>query len=110
MGYAYTEIESADNQTGQLRRGADDNCTVWLNGEKVFGRNQWLNGVRFDRFVSNVKLRAGKNQLLVKVCQGPQHRDPQVSNNWSLYVRLCDADGTGLPFRTALPKISESTP
>jgi hypothetical protein len=37
---------------------------------------------------------------LVKICQGPQHKDPQVPNNWSLQLRLCDADGKGLPLGT----------
>ena len=101
VGYAYAELTSPRDLAGQVRCGADDNCTVWLNGEKVFGREQWLNGTRFDRFVAPVQLRRGPNQLLVKICQGPQHKDPQVPNNWSLQLRLCDEDGKGLPLRNA---------
>ena len=78
--------------------GADDNCTVWLNGEKVLAREQWLNGTRFDRFVAPIKLKVGRNTLLVKVCQGPQHKDPEVSNNWSMQLRLCDNQGQGIKF------------
>ncbi len=107
VGYAYAEIESPRAVEGQLRCGADDNCTVWLNGEKVFARNQWLNGVRFDRFVAPIKLQAGKNRVLVKVCQGPQHKNPQVPNNWSLYVRFCDQRGRGLAMRSMLPPLEE---
>lgn len=102
VGYAYTEIEVPREQTAQVRCGADDNCSVWLNGEKVFARDQWLNGTRFDRFVTSVKLKAGRNTLLVKVCQGPQHKDPEVPNNWSLQLRLCDADGRGIEFTSRL--------
>jgi hypothetical protein len=101
VGYAYAELTSPRDMTGQVRCGADDNCTVWLNGEKVFGREQWLNGTRFDRFVAPVQLRSGSNQLLVKICQGPQHKDPQVPNNWSLQLRLCDEEGKGLPLQVA---------
>ncbi len=110
VGYAYTELISPRDQAAQLRCGADDNCTVWLNGQKVFGRDQWLNGTRFDRFITPVQLRRGLNQLLVKVCQGPQHVDPQVANNWSLQLRFCDDQGNGLPLRSALAEIPGAAP
>jgi hypothetical protein len=99
VGYTYAEIDSPSSQQGELRCGADDNCTVWLNDKKVFGREQWLNGTRFDRFAAPVTLCEGRNHLLVKVCQGPQHKDPLVGNNWSLQLRLCDRSGRGLDFK-----------
>jgi len=102
VGYAYTEIEVPREQAAQVRCGADDNCSVWLNGQKVFGRDQWLNGTRFDRFITPIQLKAGRNTLLVKICQGPQHKDPEVPNNWSLQLRLCDADGRGIVFQSRL--------
>jgi hypothetical protein len=96
VGYAYAEIDAAEAGPAQLRCSADDNCTVWLNGKKVFGRDQWLNGTRFDRFMTPIALEKGRNTLLVKICQGPQHRDPEVPNNWTFQVRLCDAQGRGV--------------
>jgi hypothetical protein len=106
VAYAYCELNAPAEQTGELRAGADDNCTVWLNGEKILAREQWLNGIRMDRFVVPAKLSAGPNRLLVKICQGPQHKDPEVPNNWSLQLRLCDPQGKGLEFKNsvALPK------
>lgn len=98
-GYVFAEIDVPQAQAAQLRCGADDNCTVWLNGVKVFGRDQWLNGTRFDRFVAPITLTAGRNTLLVKVCQGPHHRDPEVGNYWSLQLRLCDENGKGIEFK-----------
>jgi hypothetical protein len=98
VGYAYAEIDSPREQQAQLRAGADDNLTAWLNGQKVFSREQWLNGSRFDRFVTPVKLVAGKNRLLVKICQGPQHVNPEVPNNWTFQLRFCDEQGAGVPF------------
>lgn len=108
VGYAYTEIEVPREQAAQVRCGADDNCSVWLNGEKVFGRDQWLNGTRFDRFITPIQLKAGRNTLLVKICQGPQHKDPEVPNNWSLQLRLCDADGRGIEFKSVLTEKTET--
>lgn len=103
VGYAYSELNSPGEIEAQLRCGADDNCTVWLNGQRVFGRDQWLNGTRLDRFITPLRLRQGKNTLLVKICQGPQHKDPEVPNNWSLQLRFCDATGIGLGLTSALP-------
>lgn len=108
VGYAYAEIESPRERAAQLRCGADDSCAVWLNGEKVFGRKQWLNGSRFDRFTTPISLKQGTNTLLVKICQGPQHKDPQVTNNWTLQLRFCDEDGAGVTFRSGLPPIAEA--
>ena len=101
VGYAYSEFDVPRETPAQLRCGADDNCTVWLNGRKAFAREQWLNGTRFDRFITDVTLKSGRNTLLVKVCQGPQHKDPDVPNNWSLQLRLCDKTGKGVGFRSA---------
>ena len=98
VGYAYSEIDVPALTQAHLRCGADDNCAVWLNGRQVFAREQWLNGTRFDRFITPVTLVAGRNSLLVKVCQGPQHKDPEVSNNWSLQLRICDEEGKGIGF------------
>ena len=103
VGYAYTEIESPQNREAQLRTSADDCLAVWLNGQKVFGREMWLNGTRFDRFIAPVRLKAGRNRLLVKVCQGPHHRDPAVGNAWTFQLRFCSADGEGLALRPILP-------
>ncbi len=107
VGYAYTELEAPRDMAAQLRCGADDNCAVWLNGEQVFAREQWLNGVRFDRFTAPVQLQQGKNRVLVKIGQGPQHKNPDVPNNWSLYVRFCDEAGTGVGLRSMLPTTAE---
>lgn len=110
VGYAFARLDSPADRMAQLRVGADDNCTVWLNGRQVFGREQWLNGIRLDRFVAPVQLRRGTNELLVKVCQGPQHKDPQVPNNWSLQLRFTDEAGQGLPLRAAAGEASEARP
>ena len=103
VGYAYTEFESDRAVDAQLRCGADDNLSVWLNGKRAFAREQWLNGTRLDRFTAPIKIRPGKNRLLVKICQGPQHINPAVPNNWSLQLRLCDATGAAIGVRCLLP-------
>jgi hypothetical protein len=108
VGYAYTEIDSPGSHEAQLRCSADDCLAVWLNGEKVFGREMWLNGTRFDRFITPVTLKAGRNRILVKVCQGPHHRDPAVGNAWTFQLRFCSPDGQGLTFKTVSAAAKQS--
>lgn len=105
--YVYTELDSPQQQEVQMRCGADDNLSVWLNGENICSRRQWLNGTRLDRFSVPALLRKGRNRLLVKVCQGPQHQDPTVTNNWSMRLRFCDPSGAGVILRSALPESTE---
>jgi len=104
VGYAYTELNCPRDQKVQLRCGADDNLTVWLNGEKILSRRQWLNGTRLDRFTAAAALSKGKNRVLAKICQGPQHKNPAVPNNWSVQLRFCNEDGSAAHFESALPQ------
>ena len=107
VGYAYAELVSPSDQEVEMRCGADDNCSVWLNGERIFGRDQWLNGTRLDRFTAPARLKRGVNRVLVKICQGPQHVNPAVGNNWSLQLRFCDATGAAVGLRTIRPTADE---
>jgi hypothetical protein len=112
VGYAYAEIDlpeihAPSGHNTQLRCSADDCLAVWLNGEKIFGRDMWLNGTRLDRFITPIALKAGRNRILVKVCQGPHHRDPAVGNAWTFQLRLCSPDGQGLAFKTLSAKSLE---
>lgn len=108
VGYAYTELRAVQPLVCQLRCSADDNLTVWLNGEKVLARKQWLNGTRLDRFMVPVQLQAGTNRVLVKICQGPQHADPAVPNNWTFQLRFCDATGAGVKLEVLTPSTKET--
>jgi len=108
VGYAYCEISSGSKQEVQLRCSADDNLSVWINGHQVLAREQWLNGTRLDRFITPVTLESGVNRVLVKICQGPQHVDPAVSNNWSFQLRLCRADGEGTKFEVVRPTVADA--
>ncbi|HEY7309825.1 MAG TPA: hypothetical protein VH643_10745 [Gemmataceae bacterium] len=103
VAYAYTAFEADTPQEIQFRGAADDNLTVWVNGERAFGFEEYRNGVRLDRHRFRVRLKKGVNTVLVKVCQAPAdpaHPEP----NWEFLLRVCDADGKGLPFKDALPE------
>ena len=108
VGYAYAEVHSPSDQKAELRCGADDNMTVWINEKQVFSRGQWLNGTRLDRFSAPCQLTEGTNRILIKICQGPQHKNPAVPNNWSFQIRFCDATGLNVGLRTLKPTSAET--
>ena len=58
-------LEKATNLT--LSLGSDDSITVWVNGEKVHD-NKVSRAPAADQDKVKVELRAGENDLLVKVC------------------------------------------
>ncbi len=98
VGYAYTEFTVPKARAVEFRGSADDNFTVWVNGAKVFGFEEYRNGVRLDRHRFRVPLRAGRNTVLVKVCQA----NPEP--NWEFFLRVVDETGKGIPLRTGLPR------
>src|SRR5262249_48754739 len=49
VAYAYTELTVPVARVAEFRGAADDNFTVWVNGARVFGFEEYRNGVRLDR-------------------------------------------------------------
>ena len=71
--------------------------TVWVNGKRVFGFEEYRNGVRNDRHRFKAMLKEGDNTVLVKICQAPL--DPSSPEpNWEFLLRVVRPDGSGLRF------------
>lgn len=92
--YTYTEYESAIDQPAELRLGCKNGWKIWLNGELVFGRDEYHRGMSIDQYKLPVSLKKGTNTLLVKLCQNEQTEDWTVQ--WQFQLRVCDASGTAL--------------
>jgi hypothetical protein len=104
VAYAYTAIEAGEAREVEFRGAADDNLSVWVNGARVFGFEEYRNGVRLDRHRFRVRLKAGVNTVLVKVCQAPLEPPAHTEPNWEFLLRVCDAGGKGLQLKGALPE------
>lgn len=100
IGFAFTEFTLSKAQKGEFRGAADDNFTIWVNGKRVFGFEEYRNGIRFDRHRFAVDLLAGKNTVLVKVAQTPA---PNPEPNWEFILRVVDESGKGLLFDAPTP-------
>lgn len=101
VAYGWTTFKVDTAGEVEFRGGADDNLSVWVNGERAFGFEEYRNGVRLDRHRFKVRLKAGVNTVLVKVCQAPvtaTNREP----NWEFLLRVCDGSGKGIAFTPSL--------
>jgi hypothetical protein len=102
LAYAFVWIEVPEDRTGLLGMNSDDGIAVWLNGREV-----WRNPV--SRYVPKlnepeglrdidlppIRLRKGRNALLVKVDQN--------LGDWVFKLRVLNADGSLM--RDAVSKV-----
>ena len=93
-GYAQTEFFSIIDRPAELRLGCKNAWKIWLNGELIFGRDEYHRGMRIDQYKMPVQLKKGGNTILVKACQNEQVEDWTVQ--WHFQLRVCDATGTGI--------------
>ncbi len=102
--YAYSEFESPEARPVEIRIGCKNAYKLWLNGEYLFGMNEYHRGMRIDQYSIKTSLRAGSNTLLMKVCQNEQMEEWTVE--WQFQLRVCDATGTAIlaANRPAAPK------
>ncbi len=75
--YLFHEFEVKEALTLPLSLGSDDSIAVWLNGEQVHANNV-VRAAAPDQDEVTLKLKAGKNRLLIKV--------GQVGGEWALHV------------------------
>lgn len=82
--YAQTQIVVPCAQDAVLRLGSDDGIKVWLNGTQVFANNT-IRAVQAGNDTVPVRLRAGRNDLLLKVTQD--------TDQWGFIAEVCDTTG-----------------
>jgi hypothetical protein len=92
--YAVTNLESATERDVELRLGCKNAWKVWLNGELLFGRDEYHRGQQMDQYKLKGRLRKGPNTILVKCCQNEQKEEWTVE--WEFQLRICDSAGTAI--------------
>jgi hypothetical protein len=98
IAYACAIIDSPEERTVQVRAGSFNAIKLFVNGNQVFGRDEYHHGMYLDQHNATVKLKKGRNELLVKICQNDQPED--WAQSWIMQVRLCDGAGAAVPFTT----------
>ncbi len=81
VAYAYTTITRKEGGQAYFTMGSDDGVKVWVNGVMVHKVTQ-LRGLTMDEDGFPVSLKAGENQILLKI--------QQAKGGWAFAVRLIE--------------------
>ncbi len=92
--YATTTFDSPTERDAELRLGCKNAWKVWLNGELLFGRDEYHRGQQMDQYKLPCRLKKGTNTVLVKACQNEQKE--QWTVEWEFQLRVCDRTGTAI--------------
>lgn len=99
--YCLHEFTSDAARKIEIRLGTPNAWKVWLNGKLLFGRDEYHRGENLDQYQMSGELKAGTNQILVKLCQNEQTED--WAQRWQIRLRVCDGTGTAVLSTTRPP-------
>jgi len=94
LAYGLHEFTSDAARDVELRLATGNAWKVWLNSELLYTRNEYHHGTQLDHYIAKGKLAAGRNRILLKVCQNEQ-TEPWTAA-WKFQIRACDATGTAI--------------
>ncbi|QDT53981.1 hypothetical protein Pan44_20080 [Caulifigura coniformis] len=92
--YAAHEFLSDRDQPVEFRFATPNAWKLWLNGELLFGREEYHRGMFYDMYQVRGRLKTGKNLILLKVLQNEQKED--WAQAWTFQFRACDLAGRAL--------------
>lgn len=103
VAYAYAVVAVPVAQAVELRGGCNNAIKIFLNGKEICFRDEYHHGTRMDHHIARCRLQAGRNEVLVKVCQNDQSED--WAQSWSFQLRICDAIGGAVPVTFVTPPL-----
>ena len=92
--YLATSYEAAANRNVEFRFGTPNAWKLWVNGKFLFGRDEYHRGMAIDQYRVPAKLKAGKNVILLKLCQNEQ--DDDWAQRYQIQIRVCDPSGVAV--------------
>lgn len=95
--YARAVIVADKDTPCEIRLTSITSVQIFLNGKKLFERDEYHHGAPFDAHVGKGTLKKGENVLLVKVLQNNQPQD--YAKVWFFHARICDDTGGPLPLK-----------
>ncbi len=92
--YALTEFESEKDQDAEVRLGCINGNKIWVNGQLAVSNEVYHTGSQIDQYVEPIRLKAGKNQILLKLCQNEQKES--WAQKFEFQLRICDSTGKAI--------------
>jgi hypothetical protein len=94
VSYATCEFVSDADQPVEFRLATPNAWKLWVNGQPVFGQEEYHRGMMFDQYVARGTLKRGTNRILLKICQNEMTQD--WAQEWAFQFRVCDLAGKGV--------------
>jgi tetratricopeptide (TPR) repeat protein len=91
VAYAAAEFQCPIAQSVELRLGTESANKIWLNGKLLFSAEVYHANGTMDQYVGRGELKAGRNLILLKICQNEQ--TDAWAQDWKFQLRVCDASG-----------------
>ena len=76
-------LKASQARPVELRLATEDACKLWLNGKLLLESEVYHSFTAMDQFICRGELKAGRNLILVKICQNEQTEDWRRSGNFS---------------------------
>lgn len=92
--YAAADYTAAAAANAEVRLGTPNAWKLWVNGKLVFSRDEYHRGTQLDQYRVPVKLKAGKNVILLKVCENEQTEE--WAQDYKFQLRVSDPSGAAL--------------
>jgi hypothetical protein len=108
VAYAATQFTSEAGGPCEIRVGSKNAVHIYLNGTKLFEREAYHHGYDMDQHVGVGTLKAGANEIVLKVVQNNQK--DSWAQDWAFNLRVCDAAGGKLPIRSTMPPMPAAPP
>ena len=103
VAYGATIYECDTARDLQLRLRQQNACKLWLNGKLVFDQPVGHTGNFFDQYTVPVRMRKGRNLIVVKSCQFAEEANHPFLKNWQFGVRVCNATGEAVLAKNRQP-------
>ena len=97
VAYARAVVVAEKETPCEVRVTSATAVQIFLNGKRLFAREEYHHGNPFDAHVGKGTLRKGENVILLKVAQNNQ-TEPWAQA-WQFQMRVCDATGGPLPLK-----------
>lgn len=95
--YAVASVNVPSAVGCEVRVGCINAQKVWVNGREVISNEVYHTGMQIDQYAAPIQLKAGENQILVKICQNEQKE--AWAQNYAFQLRLCDETGKAIALK-----------